>query len=198
MSSNNEILKNNLTGIDLGSSDVASNPTPPSTSIPKPSTKNSGVTLNIEDMSNLVALSLRKAKEEEIREQSQSVMEARMLQESKTQNLVGSAVEVFKAKIEQEVINREGTYLVYYEPLAKKYGNLLTINISGYSISFIKGQKTFVPKSLESAVNLRLTGVPNTVGTMLENKILAFSDGNTHSASLSNEVADKIEDVLGH
>lgn len=52
--------------------------------------------------------------------------------------------------------------IVWYDALAKKFGNVYNITVNGYTIMFIKGQKTIFPKCLAGEVNLRLNGFAKT------------------------------------
>lgn len=185
----NEDIKINIGGVnDLpGTDDVVQE----NVSIPVPKTQKQN-SFSKQEFAEAVALAIQMTQSQAHANQSQEAFEKKLEAESRNMNVAGQASQVFSDKIKQEVAEGKGIRFTYYPALAKQFGKIMNISISGYSMGFIEGQTTFVPQSLVTALNMRLGGA-NAVNTLIENRISGFSE---RGGAKNQELTDKVSQVM--
>lgn len=116
-------------------------------------------------------------------------------QAMRTANNAGKASKAFVKKMVDEIARGDYVNVIYYPALAKKFGTVYYMVISGYTIHFQKGLTTKVPKSLASQVNAKL--MEGDTNSLLEKRIeVKDYYTNKNDPGLEQEVTDKLVEGL--
>lgn len=113
-------------------------------------------------------------------------------QAMRTANNAGKASRNFAKRMVEEIARGEYVEVTYWPALAKKFGSIYDMGISGYTIHFQEGLSTKVPKSLITQVNAKLMeGNTNAL-----KPIKVVDNSGKRDVELEDKVMDKVVEGL--